>query len=115
MSEEKKHEVPGGTVTTHADGSATIEGEAIKIEIDEDGKPRLKMLKPIKKICIDNIIDINTHTIDRSERATSHHITLQSGGSVRVTYRNDGKLLEFSVDDAGLEIKPGGTLVIVRK
>jgi hypothetical protein len=92
-----------GKATIHEDGSITAENEAVTVELGDDGKMRTN-LKKLTKVAIDNIIDLESHTIKQDQTATSHHVVYRGGGEARFSCRSDGKLLEFSASGLGVSI-----------
>jgi hypothetical protein len=98
---EKTFKGDWGTLTQHADGSITGENETTQFVMDEEGSARIK-LKKITKVAIDNIVDVQSHTIQTDASAISHHIVYRNGGEVRFSYRLDGRILELN--GSGLSI-----------
>lgn len=104
-------ETPHGSGTLHADGTATLKAHGATVETGEDGI-RLN-LDRIEKIAIDNITDVQSHTIQHGTTARSHHIVFLGGGEVRISYRlADGKLLEFRGTDLSVGVIPEGVVTL---
>jgi hypothetical protein len=129
---EKVIQVEGGTLTTrddgtasfetttasgelHADGSASVKTPSGTLETGEEGV-RFNMTTPVKSIAIENIVDLQSHTIEHGATATSHHIVFCDGGEFRVAYRlRDGRLLEFRGTSLTVNISNDGDVTIGSK
>jgi hypothetical protein len=101
----------GATVTRHADGSMTAKNDSARVELDPDGAPKIHMEK-IAKIGLDNLVDVQSHTIKSDQTATSHHIIFRGGGELRFSYRPDGRVLEFKGSGITTNITKDGVITI---
>jgi len=71
------------------------------------------MEQGINKVTLDNIIDLQSYTIQHGADATSHHIVYRDGGEVRLTYRlSSAKLLEFTIKALTAQFSPEGVVTI---
>jgi hypothetical protein len=111
---EKTYKGDWGAAKLHADGSVTAENETAKVEMDGEGSTRVKLEK-ITKVTIDNITDVVSHTIKIDTSATSHHVVYRSGGEVRLSYRPDGRLLEFSGKGITFNVSKEGVITLIEK
>jgi hypothetical protein len=100
-----------GTATIHEDGSVTAENETATVEMGEDGRIRTN-IKKLTKVAIDNIVDVQSHTIKRDETATSHHLVFRDGGEARFSYRSDGRLLELTTKGLTTSISKEGVVTL---
>ncbi|MDB5618909.1 MAG: hypothetical protein JWQ24_3147 [Tardiphaga sp.] len=83
----------------------------VEFSVDEDGVGR-SFLKSINSVAIHNITDITNYAILRDDTATSHYIVFRDGGEVRLSYKPDGRLLEFTVSRAAVKIANTGHILI---
>jgi hypothetical protein len=101
----------GATLTRHADGSVTAKNESARVELDPDGASKVHMEK-ITKVGLDNLVDVQSHSIKSDRTATSHHIILSGGGELRFSYRPNGQLLEFRASGLTTNITKDGVITI---
>jgi hypothetical protein len=67
----------------------------------------------ITSVGIANIVDVISHQIDRTDRATSHHVVFSGGGEARLSYRTtDGKLLQFTAEGARVKMTKQGAVTL---
>ena len=86
----------GNTIQKLDDGSTKITTpDGRTFLVDKDGNTNVN-LPTIQKVSIDNIIDLKTHIIMRDGDMTIHNIELLDGGTVKLAFTKDGKLVEFS-------------------
>ena len=86
----------GNTIQKLDDGSTRITTPDGRVFIvDKDGNTNVN-LPTIQKVSIDNIIDLKSHIIMRDGNQTIHNIELLDGGTVKLAFTTDGKLVEFS-------------------
>jgi hypothetical protein len=105
---EKTFEGKWGTTTIHEDGSITADHPAAKVETNDTGSRFT--LKKLTKVAIDNIVDVESHTIKTDDTATSHHIVFRGGGEARFSYRPNGKLLELSGTNLRINVSLDGVV-----
>ncbi len=69
------------------DGSLSLTGKAnVSLHIDS-----------IKAIGVENLVDVEVHTINRVFGSVSHYVKFFDGGEVKFSYNStSGELLEFS-------------------
>jgi hypothetical protein len=91
-------------IVENDDGSVEFKKVGFSAKIEEKGKIAVNFEEPINAISIENILDLLSHTISRSEAAISHDIQFSDGGSVHISYRPDGKLLKFASTRAEITI-----------
>ena len=77
----------GSTKITTPDGRSFL--------VDKNGNANIN-LPTIQKVTIDNIFDLKSHIIMRDGDLTLHNINFLDGGSVKISFTSDGKLVEFS-------------------
>jgi len=99
----------GATLTRHADGSVTAKNESARVELDPDGASKVEK---ITKVGLDNLVDVQSHSIKSDRTATSHHIILSGGGELRFSYRPNGQLLEFRALGLTTNITKDGVITI---
>jgi hypothetical protein len=92
--DEKTIKTKFGKFTLHADGSITAETDTARVEIDSDGTSKV-LIDRIKRVSLDNLIDVDSYDFRSDDTATSHHIRFRGGAEFRLSYRADGKILEF--------------------
>ena len=86
------------------DGSMSVRSsETMALEFDT-----------IKSIGLENLLDVEVHTINRLFNSVSHYIRLHDGGEIRFSYNDEGKLMEFSATNIGAEVLNGERLVLKR-
>ena len=100
-----------GTITRRADGSLTAANESARVELDSQGSSTAHV-GTVKKVGIDNLVDVESHRIKRDEPATSHHLVFIGGGELRFSYRPDGHLLEFRGSGIATQLTNNGILII---
>jgi hypothetical protein len=100
-----------GTITRRADGSLTATNESARVELDSQGSSTAHV-GTVKKVGIDNLVDVESHRIKRDETATSHHLVFIGGGELRFSYRPDGHLLEFRGSGIATQLTNNGILII---
>lgn len=106
-------QVPHGSGTLHADGTATVKAHGATVETGEDGT-RIN-LSVLTKVAIDNIIDVQSHTIQHGAAATSHHVVFRGGGELRFSFRHaDGKILEFRGTGLSIGVSPEGVVTLMK-
>jgi hypothetical protein len=111
---EKTYKGDWGTAKLHADGSVTAENDTAKVEMDSEGGARVRLEK-ITKVTIDNITDVVSHTVKIDTSATSHHVVYRNGGEVRLSYRPDGRLLEFSARGIVINVSKEGVITLIEQ
>jgi hypothetical protein len=83
------------TSTTHDDGSVSLDSPNTTVEMDDDGTAKVTLKGSLTKVGIENIFDLVGYSITSDSTATTHHLQFIDGGEARISYRADGKLLEF--------------------
>jgi hypothetical protein len=101
----------GATLTRHADGSVTAKNKSARVEFDPDGPSKVHMEK-ITRVSLDNLVDVQSHSIKNDQTATSHHIIFRGGGELRFSYRPNGRLLEFRALGLTTNITKDGVITI---
>jgi hypothetical protein len=101
----------GATLTRHADGSVTAKNKSARVEFDPDGPSKVHMEK-ITRVGLDNLVDVQSHSIKNDRTATSHHIIFRGGGELRFSYRPNGRLLEFRALGLTTNITKDGVITI---
>jgi hypothetical protein len=101
----------GATLTRHADGSVTAKNKSARVEFDPDGPSKVHMEK-ITRVGLDNLVDVQSHSIKNDRTATSHHIIFRGGGELRFSYRPNGRLLEFRALRLTTNITKDGVITI---
>jgi len=98
---------PGGKMTKreNPDGSMSVSSkEHLTLEMDS-----------IKSIGIENIVDVEVHSINKAFGAVSHYIKFHGGGEIRFSFNAKGELLEFSANDVAADVKDGERIIFKRK
>jgi hypothetical protein len=86
------------------DGSMSVRSsESMALEFDT-----------IKSIGLENVLDVEVHTINRLFNSVSHYIRFHDGGEIRFSYNEKGQLMEFSATHIGAEILNGERLLLKR-
>jgi hypothetical protein len=92
-------------ITISPDGSVSANSEgALELNFDK-----------IKSVGVENIIDVETYSITRVARSTSHFVKFFGGGEVILAYSDQGRILDFSTKDVQLAVAGGDKLMIRRK
>lgn len=78
-------------------GSAQIKTAGIELD-----------LHCVQSVGLDNLCDVQSHTINRIACSTSHVIRFFGGGHVQFAYNDQGQLLEFSGLGVQLRLEQGG-------
>ena len=94
----------GASIETREDGTATVRtaaGAAIDIA---KGRNVTLNLETIESVGIHNVMDVETHRINRVAGSTSHFVRFQGGGEVRFAYNNQGKLIELSAENCAFSL-----------
>jgi hypothetical protein len=71
-------------------------------------------IKSIKSVGIENLVDVEVHTISRIYNSVSHYIKFYGGGEVRFSYNTEGELLEFSTRNVDAHIANGERIILRR-
>ena len=91
-----------------------------KLNIRSDEGPVMLHMDSIESIGIENLLDVESHTINRMFNSVSHYIRFLGGGEVRLSYNDKGQIVEFSAKNMAADIvekravlkrstgKPGG-------
>ncbi|WP_156383811.1 hypothetical protein [Methylobacterium sp. Leaf456] len=108
---DKKISGPHVTGVEREDGSVELQTTAGAISVDEFGTVKMKLDK-IKSVVIGDLTEVLYHNIDSTEKVRSHHIRFANGGEVRLTYRLDGKLVEFTAERMDANITPEGIITL---
>src|SRR6185503_9195072 len=66
----------------------------------------------IKSVGLENLTDVEVHTINRMFGSTSHFIKFRDGGEVRFSYSDAGQIIEFSANHIGAEILNGERILL---
>ncbi|MEQ5724261.1 hypothetical protein ABN356_02780 [Providencia rettgeri] len=82
-------------------GVTVISSESLSINI-----------KKILSIGIENIIDVESHNINKLYGSTSHFIKFKNGGHVELSYNEDGKLLDFSIHNLKTIVRDGNRILV---
>jgi hypothetical protein len=106
------HETKFGTIIAHDDGSASVDTDTVSAEVDGEGHIRLSLKRDIARIALENVADIVSHSIERSDNSCAHFLEFRNGGTMRFAYRSDGKILEFSATKAAVSIDREGVVTI---
>lgn len=106
------NEIFGNKIETLDDGSirvTTPEGKVLMI--DKDGGMRVN-LQSINRVCLENIFDLQSYIIMREKDLTVHKIEFRDGGSAKIVYTSQGKLVEFSGNKIGQTLTKGSDITI---
>lgn len=76
--------------------------------------PALLRLQSVKTVGVENLADVEIHTINRIFGSISHYIRFYGGGEVRFSYNTEGKVLEFAVTNAEAHIENGERILLKR-
>lgn len=111
MSERK---ASGASIESRDDGTATVRtvGGGV-IDVDKDRNVKLE-LAAIESVGIHNVIEVESHQINRVLGSTSHYVRFHGGGEVRFAYNDQGKLIELSARDCGFSLSNKNELLFHR-
>lgn len=93
------------TSRTNPDGSVSLSSE----------QPVSLHVESIKSVGIENLVDVETHVINRLFNSVSHYIRFFGGGEVRFSYNAEGELLEFATTNVDAYIENGERIILKRK
>ena len=111
---DEKSDENGNLIQKLDDGSTKITTPDGRIfHIDKDGNTNIN-LPTIQKVSIDNIFDLKSHVIMRDGEITVHNIELLDGGTVKISFSTDGKLVEFSGKNVRQTITKDNEVIIKR-
>ena len=103
-----EHEVC--TLTTHVDGSITVSNEFIAGSVQPDGTAKMRLLKQLRSIAVENIMELDSHEIRRDNARAIHKLTFLNGGRVELMYANDGTIEELSTSRVVVAITKDGLM-----
>ena len=69
----------------------------------------------IKSIGIENLADVEAHSINNVFNSVSHYVRFFGGGEVRFSYNAEGRLLEFVATNVVAHIANGERIMLKRK
>lgn len=69
----------------------------------------------IKSVGLENLTDVESHTINRVFNSVSHLIKFHGGGEVRFSYNARGEILDFTASKVDAFIANGERLVLKRQ
>ena len=105
-------EFHGNKIEQRADGSVKVTTpEGRTVVMDKDGNVQVNV-ETIRSVGIENIFDLKSHVIMREGDLTVHKLEFHDGGSVKIAYTTQGKLVEFSGNKIGQTITKEGAIVI---
>jgi len=98
---------PEGELTrkVNADGSLSISSK----------QPVNLHIASIKSVGVENLVDVESHTINRVFNSVSHLIKFHGGGEVRFAYDARGELLEFTGSHIDAEVHNGERILLKRR
>ncbi len=109
MSEEPKpiRIRSDGQVTnrTNPDGSVSLTSK----------HPVSLHIESIKSVGIENLVDVETHAINRLFNSVSHYIKFFGGGEVRFSYNAEGEVLEFATTNVDATVFNGDCIILKRR
>jgi hypothetical protein len=94
----------------------------MSIRINPDGSVSSTSQQPvninielIKSVGVENLLDVEVHSINRAFNSTSHYIKFFGAGEVKFAYNSDGKLLQFEGKEIVTSITGGDRIILKRK
>ncbi len=98
---------PGGQVTTreNPDGSVSLTSK----------QPVSLHIESIKSVGIENLVDVEIHSINTLFNSVSHYIKFFGGGEVRFSYNAEGDVLEFTATHVDAHIVDGERIMLKRQ
>jgi hypothetical protein len=102
-------------VQIRSDGPADVRETADGVSISGAKQPVALHIESIRGIGIENITDVESHSINRVFNSVSHLIRFYGGGEVRIAYDLKGELLEFEAKNVDARIENGERIVLVRR
>lgn len=116
MSGSQVVETKFGKITTHEDGSVTVDHEVGRFTIDAQGNVGEMDLKiTVKKVAIANLFTLRSHAVSRTDRGTEHRIEFLDGGTATVVHNDAGELVHVSGDGIGQTLSRDGTMTLYSK
>jgi hypothetical protein len=112
MSDEKRKPKP---VQFRSDGKLEFRDNPDGSKTGTSDKPVHMHIETIKSVGIENLVDIETHTINKLFGSVSHLIKFYGGGEVRFSYNDKGEILEFTGNRVDARIENGERLVLRRQ
>ena len=91
----------------------------IERKVDPDGTERVTSKKPVSMhmesitaVGIENIVEVEQHTINKAFGSVSHLVKFRGGGEIRFSYNAKGDILEFSTKNVDAHVADGTRLVL---
>lgn len=72
-------------------------------------------LESIKSIGIENLVDVEVHSINSVFNSVSHYIRFFGGGEVRFSFNADGEVLQFEASKVDAFIANGESIILKRQ
>ena len=72
-------------------------------------------IESIKAVGIENLVDVEVHSINRLFNSVSHYIKFFGGGEVRFSYNTQGELLEFTATHVDATVAGGDRILLKRQ
>ena len=86
----------------NADGTMSVSSsESMALEFDT-----------LQSIGVENLVDVEIHTINRLFNSVSHYIKFRDGGEVRFSYNDAGQIMEFTASHVGADVLNGERLLL---
>lgn len=82
-----------------------------QISISPDGSVNIN-LSAIRKITIDNITDLLSHRLLRTDSTVRHVMEFKQDGRCDLAYAADGTLIEFRVERMRTSITPDNDIIL---
>ena len=102
-------------IQIRSDGPADVRETAQGVSVSGAKQPVSLHIESIKAIGIENITDVESHSINRVFHSVSHLIKFHGGGEARIAYDLKGELLEFEAKNLDARIEMGERIVLVRR
>jgi hypothetical protein len=112
MSDEKKRPPP---IQFQSDGKLEFRDNPDGSKTGTSDKPVHMHIETIKAVGVENLVDIEQHTINKLFGSVSHLIKFYGGGEVRFSYNAKGEILEFTGSRVDARIENGERLVLRRQ
>lgn len=110
MSDEKKPK----PVKFESEGKLEFRDNPDGSKTGTSDKPVHMHIETIKSVGVENLTDVELHTINKVFGSVSHLIKFHGGGEVRLSYNDKGEILEFTGQHVDAVII-GGECLMLRK
>ncbi|NTI01887.1 hypothetical protein G6K88_07620 [Agrobacterium rhizogenes] len=116
MEEQPKTiEMPWGSITIYPNGNIVAETPGAIITTDPSGGSVVTLKLPVRKVSVENILDVAHHEISADDGITHHKINFTDGGVFEVSYASNGLIEHLRSRDANFNLSNDGEIKVGAK